>query len=74
LQRGLRNVVSKAMNLCEPQRKLCDIKTLRLKNHLSDVHQRTLFLSSQAFNLLSFVAKEPHCLEHAVPWNLDICS
>ena len=29
---------------------------------------------SQASNLLSFVAMEPHCLWHAVPWSLDICS
>ena len=38
------------------------------------LHQRTTFQSSQASNLLSFVAKEPHCLKHAVPWNLDTCS
>jgi len=38
------------------------------------LNQRTTFLSSQASNLLSFVAKEPHCLERAVPWSLDICS
>jgi len=34
-------------------------------------HQRTTFPSSQASNLLSFVAKEPHCLQHAVQWDLD---
>ena len=30
-------------------------------------------LSSQASNLLSFVATEPHCLYYAVPWSLGIC-
>jgi len=38
------------------------------------LHQRTIFLSSQASNLLSYVAKEPHCLQHSVPWSLGICS
>jgi len=32
------------------------------------------FLFSQASNLLSIVAKEPHCLYHAITWFLDICS
>ena len=36
--------------------------------------QRTIFLFSQESNLLSFVAEEPHCLSHAAPWSLDICS
>ena len=30
--------------------------------------------SSQASNLLSFVAMEPQCLQRAVPWSLGICS
>ena len=38
------------------------------------LHQRTTFQSSQASNLLSLVAEEPHSLQHAVPWSLDICS
>ena len=38
------------------------------------LHQQTTFQSSQASNLLSFVAKEPHCVYHAVPWSLNICS
>ena len=33
-------------------------------------HQQATFLSLQASNLLSFVAKEPH----AVAWSLDTCS
>ena len=36
--------------------------------------QRTTFQSLQASSLLSFVAMEPHCLWHAVPWSLDTCS
>jgi len=27
-----------------------------------------------ASNLLSFIAMEPHCFQHAVPWSLDTCS
>ena len=38
------------------------------------LHHRTTFQSSQASNLLSFVAMEPHSLWHALPWSLDICS
>ena len=38
------------------------------------LHQRTTFQSSQASNLLSFVAMERRCLLHAVPWSLDTCS
>jgi len=40
------------------------------------LNQRTTFLSSssQASNLLNFVAMEPHCLQHTVPSSLDICS
>ena len=38
------------------------------------LHQRTACQSSQASNLLSFVAKETHCLYQALPWRLDICS
>jgi len=34
VQRGFRDVALNAMNLCEPQRKLCDMKTLRLTNDL----------------------------------------
>ena len=29
---------------------------------------------SQASNLLSFVAMEPNCPQHTVPWSLDTCS
>jgi len=38
------------------------------------LHQRPIFLYSQASHLLSFVGKEPHCLQHTVPWSLDIYS
>jgi len=38
------------------------------------LHQRITFQSSQASNLLTFVPMEPHCLQHDVPWSLDICS
>ena len=38
------------------------------------LHQRTTFPSSQASNLLSFVAKDPHCLYHTVPWSLNTWS
>ena len=31
-------------------------------------------LADIQYNVLSFVAKEPHCLQHAVPWSLNICS
>ena len=38
-------------------------------------HQRTIFLSSQTYDMLSFVAMKPHCaVQHAVPWSLEICS
>jgi len=37
-------------------------------------NQRTFFLSSRKYNLLSFVAKDPHCPRHGVPWSLNICS
>jgi len=36
------------------------------------LHQRTTFLFSPASNLLSFLANEPHCLQYAVSWSLDI--
>ena len=38
------------------------------------LHQWTTFPSSQASNLLSFVAMEPHYLWYAEQWSLDICS
>ena len=37
------------------------------------LHQRTTFLFLQASNLLSFVAKELHILQHALSWSLYIC-
>ena len=36
------------------------------------LYQRTIFPCLQASNLLSYVAKEPHGLQHDVPWSLDI--
>jgi len=33
-----------------------------------------MFPSLQASNLLNFVAMEPHCFQHAIPWILDIFS
>ena len=37
------------------------------------LHQRTNWSSSQAYNLLSFVAMELHRLQHAVPSSLETC-
>ena len=37
------------------------------------LHQWLTSKSSQASNLLSFVAMEPQCPKHAVPWSLDTC-
>jgi len=34
----------------------------------------TISLSSRVSNLLSFAAKQPHCLQHPAPWSLDIGS
>ena len=34
------------------------------------LYQRTILLSSRASNMQGFVAKELHCLYHAVPWSL----
>ena len=39
-----------------------------------DLQQWTTFQSSQASNLLSFVAMESHYLWDAVPWSLDTCA
>ena len=38
------------------------------------LHQRTTSPSLQTTNLLSFVAVEPHCHYHDVPWGLNTCS
>jgi len=46
----------------------------KLRLNACILHQRTIFLSSQASNLLSLVTNEPHCLQHAIPWSLDNCS
>jgi len=42
--------------------------------HMCVLHQRTIFPSLQASNLLNFPAKESHCLQIAVLWSLDTCS
>jgi len=41
---------------------------LQLWLHPCVLHQRTIFLSLRASNLLSFITKGPHCLQHAVLW------
>ena len=38
------------------------------------LHQWTIFITLPSSNFLSFAAKEPHCLQHAAPWSMDICA
>ena len=56
VQRGLWDVVLNAMNLCEPQRKLRDTKTLRFTN---DLWRKTF---RQAYQHRSFAEPSKHLL------------